>query len=63
MAKETVHTGQEGFAGEKHEYGADGSCVYDGVPGYPKGTPGKIKEVTFDDEGVFGKVPRADKGK
>lgn len=38
-------------------YDSDTSCVYNGVAGYPKGTPGKIDEVTFDTGGKFGKVP------
>lgn len=38
---------------------ADTSCVYNGVPGFPKGTPGKVDQVTFVTEGVFGKVERA----
>jgi len=38
----------------------DGDCTYDGVDGYEKGSGGKLKEVTFVKEGVFGRIPQAD---
>jgi hypothetical protein len=43
---------------------ADGDCTYDGVDGPEyskhKGSGGKIKEVTFDKAGVFGRIPQED---
>lgn len=35
--------------------------VYDGEPGLEKGSGGRIKEVTYYEEGAFGKVPMAEK--
>ena len=34
---------------------ASGDCTYNGVDGYPKGSGGKIEEVTFEETGDFGK--------
>jgi len=58
-----IQTPQEGgFAEKGGSYNSDTKCIYDGVPGYPKGTPDIIKDVTFDEEpGGFGKFPRADR--
>ena len=39
---------------------ATGGAVYDGVPGYPKGTADKIDQVTFDNSGGFGDVKKAE---
>ena len=61
MAKEggfqhgPIHTPDEFVpGGDSHK--ADSHCIYNGVPGYPKGTADKIDEVTFDVGGQFGKV-------
>lgn len=39
-------------------------CTYDGLDGAPydkhKGTGGKIEEVTFVKDGVFGRIPQED---
>lgn len=44
-------------SGTEHE--ATGGGIYNGMPGYPKGTPTKAPELTFDNSGEFGKVPKA----
>ena len=49
-----ISSPMESIPGSSHD--AAESCVYNGVPGYPKGTGGEIKEVTFDTGGQFGKV-------
>jgi len=52
------------FVPGKDAYDATEDCTYDGLDGEPyskhKGTGGKIKEVTLDQEGVFGRVPQED---
>lgn len=45
--------------GEKDSHKATDGGVYNGMPGYPKGTPTKAAELTFDESGNFGKVPKA----
>lgn len=43
---------------------ASGDCTYDGLDGEPyskhKGSGGKIEEVTFVKDGVFGRIPQED---
>lgn len=41
---------------------ADGECTYDGISGgaYKKGSGGKIEEVTFIKDGVYGRIPQED---
>jgi hypothetical protein len=46
------------YAGEK-SHKSSGPGIYNGVPGYPKGTEAIIPELAFDDSGAFGKVPKA----
>ena len=58
MKRGPILTPDEWIPGDNSTSGGD--CTYDGVDGYPKGSGGKIKEVTFDKEGVFGRVPQED---
>jgi hypothetical protein len=52
----------ESIPGDPNDLRGDNASTFDGVPGYPKGSGGKIPEVTFDNQGTFGKVPIANKG-
>lgn len=52
----------EEVPGSPSDLRGQNSSTFDGVPGYQKGSGGKIPEVTFDDQGEFGKVSRANKG-
>lgn len=57
MAKHgPIETPMTDIPGNPSQTTAEESCVYDGVAGYPKGSGGKLKEVTFDTGGAFGKV-------
>ena len=42
------------ISGSGHD-AAEGT-ITNGMPGYPKGTPTEMAEVTFDTGGAFGKI-------
>jgi len=50
----------EVFGNIKDREGDSGDC-HDGVPGYPAGSGGKAPELTFVEDGVWGKTPTARK--
>jgi hypothetical protein len=58
-----IETEMEMIPGDPNDLKGDTNGVYDGVNGYPKGSGGKIPELTFDEAGNFGKVDKpASKG-
>jgi hypothetical protein len=48
--------------GNPNDLRGDQSTAFDGVPGYPKGSGGKIPEVTFVNQGAFTAPKPASKG-
>lgn len=50
------------IVGNPDDLRGDQSTSFDGVPGYQKGTGGKIPEVTFVDQGAFTAPKPASKG-
>jgi len=57
-----IRTGSEEYFGHEHLKG-DTSGIFDGEPGYPKGTGGKLPELIYDQAGEFGKVKTDHKSK
>lgn len=57
-----VCTPMTDIPGDPKNFSGDSGDIHDGVPGYPKGTGGKAPELTFVDDGVFGKVKPATRG-
>jgi len=54
-----VLTPMEWVPGEPSKHDATGGGSYNGLPGYPSGTPTTLPEIVFDNSGDFGKVPKA----
>ena len=53
----------EELFGNPKDFEGDMSSEHDGIAGYPAGTGGKAPEVTFINEGAFGKIPEAKREK
>jgi hypothetical protein len=52
----------EMIPGDPEDFNATGGGIYDGLDApYTKGTPTEAKELTFDNSGAFGKVPKVNK--
>ncbi len=62
MKSGPIQTVMQDIPGNPSDKSATESCVYDGVPGYPKGSGGKVEEVTFEQGGAFGQVKTNQKG-
>lgn len=54
-----IRSGSEEYFGHDGSHKATDGGIYNGMPGYPKGTPTKAPELTFDESGNFGKVKSA----
>jgi len=54
-----IHTGTTFIPGDTSAKSATGGGIYNGIDGYPKGTPTEMPEISFDNSGAFGKVPKA----
>lgn len=54
-----VQSGMEEYFGHDESHKATDGGIYNGMPGYPKGSPTKAAELTFDESGNFGKVKPA----
>jgi hypothetical protein len=64
MQKGPIHTpmAAEMIPGDPEDFNATGGGIYDGLDApYTKGTPTEAKELTFDNSGAFGKVPKVNK--
>ena len=48
-----ILTPNDFMPGDPNDVRGDQSGAFDGVPGYPKGTAGKLPEVTFVDQDGF----------
>lgn len=52
-----VSSPMQQIPGDPNDLKGDSGGVFDGVPGYQKGSGGRIPELTFDEAGKFGVVP------
>lgn len=57
-----ILTNNEFMPGDPNDLNGDQSSAFNGVPGYEKGSGGKIPEVTFVDQGAFTAPKPAGKG-
>ena len=47
--------------GSPSDHKGDSGDCFDGLPGYPAGSGGKAPELTFVEDGGFGKVKKSDR--
>ena len=58
-----ISTEMEWIPGDPSDHKGDSGDCFDGVKGYPAGSGGKAPELTFVEDGVWGKVPKDNRPK
>jgi len=62
MAKHgPIQTVMQEVPGNPSDHKGDSGDCHDGLPGYPASSGGKLPELTFVEDGVFGKVKKSGK--